>query len=194
MKMTNKLSLPILMILLVVMTSCGKQESNSNNAHEHQHGTETSTQNSKSPRLAAMSNIGSNHIHIDYSSPRVRDRLIYGGLVGFNQVWVTGAHSATSISFSEDIRIEGELVKKGKYGFFTIPQEETWVVILNENFDQHLADDYNEDLDVFRIEVPNSKLAPAVEELTFEVIETGEKSGQLKFQWGDRGFQLGLSN
>lgn len=191
--MTNKMSVPILILLMALTIACGKQENNTSNEHEHHQVNESSDQTSKSPRTSAMANIGSNHVHIDYSSPRVRGRQVYGGLVGFNQVWVTGAHSATSVSFSEDIKIEGELVKKGKYGFFTIPQEETWIVILNENFDQHLADDYDEDLDVFRIEVPNSKLDQPKEELTFEVIETGEKSGEIRFQWGDRGFNLALT-
>jgi hypothetical protein len=97
-----------------------------------------------------MANIGSVHVHIDYSSPSVRGREIFGGLVAFDEVWVTGAHSATNISFDKDLMIEGKEVKSGKYALFTIPGKESWTVILNSNYDQHLADDYTEEEDVAR--------------------------------------------
>ena len=48
-----------------------------------------------SPRKYAMNMIGDAHIHIDYSSPSVRGRIIFGGLLAMGDVWQSGAHYAT---------------------------------------------------------------------------------------------------
>ena len=156
------------------------------NGHEnHDHAAHAGTSNSKSPRTAAMANIGSNHIHIDYSAPSVRGRQIFGGLVAYDEVWVTGAHSATNITFSEDTRIEGKTISKGKYALFTIPGEDEWIVIINKNWDQHLADDYDESEDLLRIKVVPQRLQNPTEQLNFKVEDLGNKKGIIVFQWSD---------
>jgi hypothetical protein len=139
-----------------------------------------------------MANIGSNHVHLDYSAPSVRGRKVFGGLVAFDEVWVTGAHSATNISFDEDLIIEGESIKAGKYALFTIPRETGWTVILNSNYEQHLADDYDESLDVVRFETENIQSEEIVEQLRFEVIQSNPQKGELKFSWENKGFVLKL--
>jgi hypothetical protein len=88
-----------------------------------------------------------------YYAPSVRGRVIYGGLVPFDQVWVTGAHRATAIEFNVPVTISNKEVKAGKYAFFTIPGKESWTVILNKKWDQHLADDYSEADDIIRLQV-----------------------------------------
>jgi len=161
------------------------------NGHEnHDHSAHSGTSNAKSPRTAAMANIGSNHVHIDYSAPSVRGRQIFGGLVAFDEVWVTGAHSATSISFSEDVLLEGKLIAKGKYALFTIPGENEWIVIINKNWDQHLADDYEENEDVLRITVVPQLLQAPVEQLNFKVEDLGDKKGRIVFQWSEIELQI----
>mgnify|MGYP002001972734 CR=1 FL=1 len=62
-------------------------------------------QNSLSPHTVAMAMIGGAHIHIDYSSPSVRNRIIFGGLLAFNEVWQSGAHNATWIESDYDLII-----------------------------------------------------------------------------------------
>jgi len=187
----------ILIVATLLMISCAsekseqKEQAKEEHSH-HDHSAHTGSSNSKSPRTAAMANIGSNHVHIDYSAPSVRGREIFGGLVAFGEVWVTGAHTATSISFNEDLEIEGKLIPAGKYALFTIPGKEKWTLILNKNFEQHLADDYEESEDVGRWEVVPSNLEEPVEQLRFEVLEVDEKNGILKFAWSETGFQVNL--
>ncbi|RZS98330.1 efflux RND transporter periplasmic adaptor subunit [Cecembia calidifontis] len=159
---------------------------------QHDHSAHAGSSNSKSPRTAAMANIGSNHVHIDYSAPSVRGREIFGGLVAYGDVWVTGAHTATSISFNQDLFIEGVRVPAGKYALFTIPGKEKWTLILNKNYEQHLADDYKESEDVGRWEVVPSTLKESVEQLRFEVVALDGKNGLLKFAWSQTGFQVKL--
>jgi hypothetical protein len=164
-------------------------------AHQHQEPAsgETNTAKPKSPRMQAMANIGATHIHIDYSAPSVRGRNIWNGLVAYDQVWVTGAHKATSVDFSTDVMINGGTIPKGKYGFFTIPGEQEWVLILNKNHEQHLADDYDPALDVLRVTVQPQLLSENVEMLQYEVIPGTDKAGKIAVSWEKIKVELPLS-
>jgi len=136
-----------------------------------------------SPKREAMAMVGENHIHIDYSSPSVRGRVIWGGLVPYNQVWSTGAHKATAISFGKDVIIDGNPVPAGKYGFFTIPGEEKWTLILNKNWNQHLADEYDEAEDVVRMSVTPEKLPDLQESLTYQVEALNDSTARISVSW-----------
>lgn len=138
---------------------------------------------SKSPRTSSMAMTGGNHIHIDYSSPSVRGRQVFGGLVAMNEVWVTGAHKATSIQIDKPVTINGKRIEIGKYGLFTIPGENEWIVILNQVWDMHLADDYDQSKDVIRFSVKPENLSETVEALTFEVKEKDQKTTQISMTW-----------
>jgi len=155
----------------------------------HQHSTNESTSGKPkkvlSPRQQAMANIGDAHIHIDYSSPSKRGRTIWNGLVAYGQVWVTGAHQATSIDFSKDVKIDGQTIPKGKYAFFTIPDADEWTLILNENFEQHLTDDYDAQQDVIRVTTTPKQLEESVESLTYQVIPENEKAGFISVAWDE---------
>lgn len=135
-----------------------------------------------SPRTAAMANIGSAHVHIDYSTPAVRGRVIWGGVVPFNSIWVTGAHDATSINFPSDVEIAGQAVPAGKYAFFTIPGETEWTLILNKNWEQHQTRNYSESEDVLRWTV-TPETTEFTNRLTYNVIPTGETTGHITMRW-----------
>jgi len=89
----------------------------------------------------AIGKLGDVEIKISYYSPAVRGRIIWGGLVPFNKVWVTGAHSSTSIEVNRDLVIGDKTVPAGKYAFFTIPGKEDRTIIMNKNWRQHLTKD-----------------------------------------------------
>ncbi|UJP64710.1 efflux RND transporter periplasmic adaptor subunit [Mongoliitalea daihaiensis] len=160
----------------------------------HDHSAHAGPSASKSPRTAAMANIGKSHVHVDYAAPSVRGREIFGGLVGYGDVWVTGAHMATNISFNQDLEIGGKRIPAGKYAIFTIPRADKWTLILNKNFNQHLADDYDEKEDVARWEITSVVLKESVEKMTFEVISTKGNEGKLRFAWSDRSFEVPLKS
>jgi hypothetical protein len=136
-----------------------------------------------SPRTSAMALIGENHVHIDYGSPSVRGRNIWNGLVAYGQVWATGAHKATWIEFSTDVKINGQIIPKGKYGFFTIPDKSEWVLIINKVWDMHLADDYKKETDIIRIKVKPKKNKQLTEALTYRVIKTATDKGKVEISW-----------
>ncbi|HAK11021.1 MAG TPA: hypothetical protein DIW54_11530 [Chitinophagaceae bacterium] len=136
----------------------------------------------KSVGRTAMYTIGKTHVHIAYSSPGVRNRVVWGGLVPYDEVWVTGAHKATSISFNKDIFIEGRKIKSGTYALFTIPGTKIWQFILNKRYDQHLTDQYNAAEDILRIPMQPSKVA-FTPRLTYEVKQSGSSKGVIHFRW-----------
>jgi len=101
----------------------------------------------------AIARMGSDSIRITYHSPAVRKRIIWGGLVPFGEVWVTGAHNATTLETSRTLLIGGKVLAPGKYALFTIPGPDEWIVIINKNWNQHLAWDYDAKDDVVRFAV-----------------------------------------
>ncbi len=140
------------------------------------------------PRVTSVK-VGKTQLTLNYYAPGVRGRVIWGGLVPFDQVWVTGAHSANKFEISSDIKINGQVVKAGIYGLFTIPGKEKWTFILNTNYEQHLSDDYNQKEDVLRFDITPTK-SEATPRLTLELRETSKKEGELIFKWENLSFSV----
>lgn len=185
-----------LIFVTLLLSYCSKKEKTSESAHDHSHhhhGEASANRGTaKSPARVAMDNIGDVHVHVDYAAPSVRERVIWGGLVPYDQVWATGAHMATNVYFSGPVNFGGQNVEAGKYAIFTIPGPESWTVILNKNYNQHLADDYNQAEDVLRVEViPQEN--EHVEQLEF-FVEVGEgNTGALVFSWDKLQWKVDIS-
>ena len=119
-----------------------------------------------SPKSFVGQTVGYTKVIINYGSPGVKERSIWGGLVPYGEVWRTGANEATTIEFDSEILIEGKKVPEGKYSLFTIPGKDEWIIILNEVYDQWGAYKYDKDKDILRIKVPQQS-NHHVERLTF---------------------------
>lgn len=160
--------------------------------HENHQNKETSTTSGKtlSPHTSAMAIIDGAHIHIDYSSPRVRDRIIFGGLVGYNTVWQAGAHRATWLQTDKDLRIENKILPAGKYGFFVVPGKNKWKIIFNTRWDQHGKDEYDQNEDVLVTEVTPVKLEELQEELEYEITKKENNRGIISLTWENLGVEV----
>lgn len=112
----------------------------------------------KSIKSVAEGKIGPASFTINYHSPGVRKRVIWGGLVPYEEVWVTGAHDATTITFDKDIIINKVPIPAGKYALFTIPDKSEWTVIINKKWQQHLATEYEKSDDIVRIKVKPTRI------------------------------------
>jgi len=108
----------------------------------------------------------STEIVINYSRPGVKGRAIWGELVPFDKVWRTGANEATTISFSDDVLINGEKLAAGKYALFTQPGKTEWQIIFNNTADQWGAYDREPAKDVLSVTVKPAIASPT-EWLTF---------------------------
>jgi hypothetical protein len=136
----------------------------------------------KSIKAAATGKIGQAEITINYHSPGVRNRVIWGGLVPYNDVWVTGAHSATTVEINKAFILGGKKIAAGKYALFSIPGENEWTVILNANWQQHLADDYDAKDDIIRIKVkPVENIH--TERLEYFIENHGANKGKIAIAW-----------
>ena len=135
-----------------------------------------------SPPRETTGEIGGTQVTVNYSAPSVRGRVIWNDLVPYDNIWVTGAHMATSVEFGEEMLVGGNSVPAGKYAFFTIPTDEGWTVILNGNWDQHQANDYDENLDVARFTVQPSE-TEFTEQLTYNVVSESDSTGAIEMMW-----------
>ena len=180
-------NLTLLIVIMLTIVSCKNEKSSSEEQkHNHNNATEKVEEPKKkplSPHTETMAMIGDAHIHIDYSSPGVRGRIIFGGLVGYDQVWQAGAHMATWIETNKDLIINGETLPKGKYGFFTIPTEDDWTVMINKNWEQHGKDEYDEKDDVIRFKVTPTISEEITEHLEYKVNKIDDKSGTISMAW-----------
>jgi len=125
-----------------------------------------------SPPATASAKIGNATVTINYSQPSVKDREIWGGLVPYGKVWRTGANEATVFEVSADVKVEGEALKAGKYGLYTIPGENEWIIIFNSVSEQW-GTQYDESKDVLRVSVKSEKVSSNTEKMTFKVAEDG---------------------
>ena len=104
-----------------------------------------------SPNAFVGLQIGSTRVLVAYGSPGVKERTIFGNLVSYGNVWRTGANEATTITFTDDVLVEGHEVPAGTYSLFTIPGRTEWIVILNKKNNQWGSQDYLASDDVLRI-------------------------------------------
>jgi DUF2911 family protein len=131
-----------------------------------------------SPPATATGKVNGATITIDYSSPSVKGRKIWGELVPYDKVWRTGANEATLFSTDKEISVEGKSLPAGKYSLYTIPGEKEWVFIFNSQTGQSgvkANEETSEDpaKDVLRVTVKPEKSASFNERMKFEVGQTG---------------------
>ncbi len=177
-----------ILCIAIFIVSCKedkKKTDDVNNHSEHKMEEKSKPTEKKvlSPHTSAMAMIGNAHVHIDYSSPGVRDRIIFGGLVGYNTIWQAGAHRATWIEINKELSIDGKTLPAGKYGFFTIPSKDEWTIIFNSNWDQHGKDDYDEKDDVFRFKVMPILSEEITEHLEYKVSKVSDEEGSISLAW-----------
>jgi hypothetical protein len=131
----------------------------------------------------ATAAFGNYSLTVTYHSPAVRGRIIWGGLVPFDQVWVTGAHMATTIESDVDFVFGDKVIKAGKYALFTIPGKEKWIVILNRNWQQHLTDEYDSKDDEARIYLTPKNSAENQERLQYKINVLSPNECWLELRW-----------
>ncbi|UZR92313.1 DUF2911 domain-containing protein [Chondrinema litorale] len=163
-----------LISLSVIFSSCSKTETTTASSDENSDTTtavaeEPAKEEIPSPLKKVSGEVDGVQVNMQYGSPGVKERNIWGDLVPYNEVWRTGANEATWIEFDKDVTIAGQKIPKGKYGLFTIPAESEWTVILNKVWDQWGAYDYDEKEDLARFNVVPQKSGSAKERMEFSV-------------------------
>jgi hypothetical protein len=136
-----------------------------------------------SPAAKVSQQIGTTMVTVEYSSPAVKKRKIWGELVPEGKVWRTGANASTKVTFSKDVTVAGKTVPAGTYALLSIPNSKSWTVILNK--DTTLGgnvDKYKEAEDVARVTVTPRSIS-ARERLTFIFSDVTDDSATLDLEW-----------
>ena len=125
--------------------------------------------------LSPRAYVKNKNVYISYGQPSKRDRVIFGGLVPYGEVWRTGANEATTITFKKKMNFAGVPVDTGTSTLFTIPTEKEWTIILNSQLGQWGAYEYDKhkDKDVLKIPVPvQPPLSKVQEKLVYEATKS----------------------
>ena len=137
----------------------------------------------KSPAVKEQAMMGDIEITINYGSPAVNGRRIWGSLVPFGKVWRTGANEATTFELNQAVMIDGKEVPAGKYSLFTIPRKEEWTFILNSDAKQWGAYNYDEEKEVLRFSARPGQNTSATERLTFDITTKGGAAAYVNLKW-----------
>jgi Protein of unknown function (DUF2911) len=136
-----------------------------------------------SPRARVDQRVGLTDFQLEYSSPGVKKRSIWGTLVPYGKLWRTGANRATKLTVSRDFVFGSKKVKAGTYALYTIPNKTSWTVILNKVWDTGGTQGYAQKNDVARIAVKPITAAESRERLIFVFSNTTEDATSLDLEW-----------
>lgn len=137
-----------------------------------------------SPKATVFQTVGLTDVEVVYCRPAARGRAVFGNLVPFGKVWRTGANENTTISFSEDVVIDGKTLPKGKYALYTIPKIESWEVIFYSTTNNWGNPEvWNEANVVLRTTVKEEALQKPVESFTIEISNLDANFAYLDMAW-----------
>jgi Protein of unknown function (DUF2911)/Tetratricopeptide repeat len=136
-----------------------------------------------SPTQTIKQDFGLSNVELSYSRPGIKGRKIFGDLVPFGKVWRTGANSATTITFGDEVTIGGKKIAAGKYGLLTIPDKKSWIIIISKQTDVTNPADYIQDQDVVRVEANTMSMNESVETLTMQFANVKPSTCELHIMW-----------
>lgn len=136
-----------------------------------------------SPAQTIKQDFGLGNIELSYSRPATKGRKIFGDLVPYGKVWRTGANSATTLTFSDEVIIGGKTIPAGKYGFVSIPDAREWTLILTKQLDVTSPSAYKEDQDVVRVKVKPVAMKEKVENFLMQFDEIKGTECNLWLMW-----------
>ena len=130
-----------------------------------------------------IQDFGLGKVTLEYSRPVAKGREIFGGLVPYNEIWRTGANSATTITFTDEVTFGGQKVVAGTYALFTIPGKDEWTVVLNSAAKQWGAYNHKDADDVVRVKVKSAKTPAKVETFTIQFTNVTSGTMDLNIAW-----------
>lgn len=139
----------------------------------------------QSPLALATARYKDNYLKVTYGQPSKRGREVFGKLVPYGQVWRTGANEATELTITRDIQLNGYPLKAGTYSIFSIPYPDHWTIIVNRELGLWGSYNYNDKLDVVRLDVAVQKVQePTAETFLISIDQKNDKAVML-FTWDD---------
>ena len=124
-------------------------------------------------------------MRVIYSRPQKKDRVVFGELIKYGEMWRIGANEATEITFFQDVKVGDQPIKAGRYTMYAMVNESEWTIYFSLDLDGwgHYAFKA-EDSSVAEIMVPVSKTKEPVEALGL-FFEDSEDGAHLVIGWDD---------
>lgn len=137
-----------------------------------------------SPKATLTQMVGLTSVEIVYSRPSAKGRDVFGNLVPFGKLWRTGANENTTISFSDDVVIDGKKLPKGKYALYTNPKAENWEIIFYSATDNWgNPETWDETKTVLKTTAKSEHLERFVESFTIGINNLDNNFAHLELSW-----------
>ncbi|MDZ7625286.1 MAG: DUF2911 domain-containing protein [Ignavibacteriaceae bacterium] len=135
-----------------------------------------------SPDATVIQFVGVTEVKIDYSSPGIKGRKVWGELVPFGEIWRTGANEATTITFSDAVKINGSELPAGTYGIHTIPDENEWEFIFSKDTKVDGSSNFDKEKEVLRVKAKPEE-HHFMERMTFLFTDVTDNSASVNLMW-----------
>lgn len=146
-----------------------------------------------SPTQTIKQDFGMGSIELTYSRPGAKGRKIFGDLVPYTKLWRTGANAATKLVFTDAVEIGGKKLDTGTYVLYSIPDRDSWEIIINKGVKNWGTDGYKESEDVCRFSVPSHSIKPKLETFTMQFAEVKPESCELHIMWEKTGVVIPIT-
>ena len=137
-----------------------------------------------SPKSTSSQMVGLTDVSLEYSRPSAKGRTIFGDLVPFGKLWRTGANANSTVSFSDDVVINGTTLKKGKYALFVTPKADVWDVVFYTDTDNWgIPEEWSDDKVAAKATVKPISLGNSVESFTISINNVTNDNATLDISW-----------
>lgn len=139
-----------------------------------------------SPFSKLEQKVGLTDVTVEYSRPSMKGRKLFVDVESFGNIWRTGANSSTKISFSDDVKLEGNKVPAGTYALYTIPDPGSWTIMIYKDLTLGgNVSKYDESMEVTRFKVTRKRLTEPVETFTINIGGFAANTAEIALQWGE---------
>jgi hypothetical protein len=112
-----------------------------------------------------------------YSRPGLNGRVVFGDLIEYGKVWRLGANEATELECFQDLLVNKQRLKKGRYTLYAVPDPTEWTIIISKENDTWGAFRYDAKKEILRTKLPVEKLTDAVETFSMYFDSTAKGFG-----------------
>jgi hypothetical protein len=128
--------------------------------------------------------VGLTNISLEYNRPSAKGRIVYGELVPYGKNWRTGANKNTTITFSQDVLIDGKPISKGSYALYTTPKADSWDIIFYKDTDNWgLPEEWMEEKVALKTSAKPESLNRLVETFTISFNNVTTEAANLELSW-----------
>lgn len=139
-----------------------------------------------SPRAELSQEVGLTNVKISYSRPSAKGRKVFGSLVPHGEIWRTGANAASTVTFTERVKVSNQSIAAGTYAIYTIPNKDIWTIILHKNTSMRSLGNYDKKDDAMRFGAIASNSPVSVETFTIDINDVTTNSFNIRLLWANK--------